>query len=154
MGFGYSERWYFATPLEIAKQTLSRLGVPWEIIDVDDDEETMLIAADDRAALESLFARLALSESEILDEDGAPIAFASFEFELQCVKDWDGPFEWILEAHFFDEDMDLDEWLYLRAVAGAIADKLGGIHEEDRSGDDIIAEGHMWAPPPPIIKRR
>jgi hypothetical protein len=126
------------------------MGMPCEFLDEDDDGVTVVIKGKDRATLETIFSKLGIQESNITDDDGNRVTFSEYDFEFQFLRDWDGPFEWILEIAFSEEDMEFREWYYLRAVAEALAEKLGGKHESDRTGEEVLEEGHLWAPPPPI----
>ena len=153
MAFTLTERWYFSTPVAEAKRALTdELELPWELADLGDGEEAVTIKGSDRATLEAIFSRLEIPEPTLIDEDDRPVALAAYDFELCFVPDWDGPFEWIMEISFSEEEMADWEWPYLQAVAAALAVKLGGKHQGDRTGEEIIAEGHIWAPPPPIRK--
>jgi hypothetical protein len=151
MAFFHTERWYFSTPLDDAKAFLTgELGLPGEFSEDNDDEQVLVIKAEDRAALNVVFSKLGINEADIKDDDGNHITLSEFEFVFAFIKDHDGPFEWILEICFSEEEMAFFEWPYLWAAADAIARKLGGKHEGDRTGEEIIAEGHLWAPPPPV----
>ncbi len=157
MSIQLTERWFFRaedTPTRIERflRSLASGRSIQLLADKSADSRVFVVRCPDDIAVYELLDALgvdlmALAETAF-EQDCDDDVSAGADMRLMVHRDWDGSFEWIVEAEFDDTK----HWPLTLVLGRALADRFSGKPYDELTNEELVAGQTMWMAPPPIVK--